>query len=245
MKRLLFMLAFIAMTGLMKAQPDAGTFSIIPRVGVSVTSLSGYTMKFDFSNDTRKAQFNPGYMAGLDFQYQFTKDLAASAGAFYALQGTKFKDIESLKTDQDTTYFSGAHDNHINLGYVNVPLLIHWYVYQGLSLESGVQVGFRVNAKSHYTYTEYTEKKDDQTGKIERSYAKDADGNLLKDHKYTTDVKNQFKSTDFSIPIGISYESMNVVLDARYNVGLLNVFKSDGHRRNEVFLFSAGYKFNL
>ncbi len=244
MKRLLFMLTILVSALTIKAQPEAGTFSVIPRVGVSITNVGSKTLKLDFSEDTRDSQFQPGYMAGVDFQYQIIKSIAASAGAFYALQGCKYKDIESVKEEQGSTSFRGASDCHVNLGYVNVPLMVHCYVYQGLALQTGLQMGFLVNAKSHRTYTEYTETKDG-TGKIERTYLKDADGNLLKDHEYTSDLKDELRSMDFSVPVGLSYEYMNVVLDARYNIGLRKIYKSGGHHRNEVFLFSAGYKFNL
>lgn len=244
MKRLLFMLTILASALTINAQPEAGTFSVIPRVGVSITNVSSNILKFDFSEDIRNSQFKPGYMAGVDLQYQIMKNIAASAGAFYALQGCKYKDIGNIKEEQGSTSFSGASDCHVNLGYVNVPLMIHWYVYQGLALQTGLQMGFLVNAKSHHTDTEYTETKD-ESGKIERTYLKDADGNLLKDHLYTSNIKDQLRSTDFSVPVGLSYEYMNVVLDARYNIGLRKIYKSGGHHRNEVFLFSAGYKFNL
>lgn len=243
MKRLLFMLTILVSVLSMKAQPEAGTFSIIPRVGVSITNLSSETLKLPFSGDIRDPQFKPAYMAGLDFQYQVAGSLAVSAGAQYALQGCKYKDIESITDNQGSTHFSGASDCHVNVGYVNVPVMVHWYLSQGLALQGGLQMGFRVNAKSYYTYTEYTETKDESG--IQRTYAKDTNGNLVKDHEYKTDVKDQLKATDFSIPVGLSYEYMNVVLDARYNIGLRNVYKSGGHHRNEVFLFSAGYKFNL
>jgi len=53
---------------------------------------------------------------------------------------------------------------------------------------------------------------------------------------------------DVSLPIGLSYEYMGVVLDARYNLGLTNVDDSPGHDdscKNRVFTFSVGYRFAL
>lgn len=52
------------------------------------------------------------------------------------------------------------------------------------------------------------------------------------------------KSFDFSIPVGLSYEFSNVVLDARYNFGVTKVF--DGSDScNSVFQIALGYKFSL
>jgi hypothetical protein len=57
------------------------------------------------------------------------------------------------------------------------------------------------------------------------------------------DIKvNKF---DLSIPVGISYEYKNVVLDARYNWGLLKVMNVGDAFYNRVFMLSLGYKFVL
>ena len=60
-----------------------------------------------------------------------------------------------------------------------------------------------------------------------------------------------FKSVDLSIPVGVSYEYENFVLDARYNFGVTNVVKDDINRfinsdcKNSVFQLTLGYKFDL
>lgn len=54
------------------------------------------------------------------------------------------------------------------------------------------------------------------------------------------------KTFDFSIPVGLSYEYANVVLDARYNIGVTKVFDGDGDTpKNSVFQITLGYKFKL
>ena len=49
---------------------------------------------------------------------------------------------------------------------------------------------------------------------------------------------------DLTIPVGLSYEFCNVVVDARYNWGLTKVIKEQ-KVRNSVFQFTVGYKFEL
>lgn len=49
---------------------------------------------------------------------------------------------------------------------------------------------------------------------------------------------------DFSVPVGISYEYMNICLDARYNIGCTKVDK-DVKGCNSVFQITLGYKFKL
>lgn len=51
---------------------------------------------------------------------------------------------------------------------------------------------------------------------------------------------------DFSIPVGLSYEYRNVVLDARYNWGVTKTIDyGDDSPKNSVFQITLGYKFDL
>lgn len=102
------------------------------------------------------------------------------------------------------------------LDYINIPILANVYVTKGLAVKVGVQPGFKV--KGAWTL---------KSGNASAS---------LKD--------NDFKSFDFSIPIGISYEYDNFVLDGRYNFGCTNVY-TDSDSKNSVFQITVGYKFAL
>jgi opacity protein-like surface antigen len=99
--------------------------------------------------------------------------------------------------------------------YVNVPIMANVYVAPGLAVKLGVQPGFNVNSKFETTVA-------GTTG--------------------STDI--DAKSVDFSIPVGLSYEYKNVVLDARYNWGLTKVFDNRDYK-NSVFQITLGYKFDL
>jgi len=58
------------------------------------------------------------------------------------------------------------------------------------------------------------------------------------------DAGDGAKTFDFSIPVGLSYEYNNFVLDGRYNWGLTKV--ADGSdSKNSVFQITLGYKFSL
>jgi hypothetical protein len=61
------------------------------------------------------------------------------------------------------------------------------------------------------------------------------------------DVKDSFKSTDFSAGIGAGYKMENgLFINARYVLGLSNVLEDSGDEwgKNNAFQFSLGYKFN-
>lgn len=108
-------------------------------------------------------------------------------------------------------------DNKIKLDYINVPILANVYLTKGLAVKVGVQPGFNVG--NGVTVD----------GNTTSSSKKDYDG---------------IKSVALSIPVGLSYEISNVVLDARYNWGVTKAF--DGlDSKNSVFQVTIGYKFQL
>ena len=63
------------------------------------------------------------------------------------------------------------------------------------------------------------------------------------------DVKDICKKLNISIPVGISYEISDFVLDIRYNVSVTKVNKiagvSDDKQRSDLVQFTVGYKFEL
>ncbi len=104
----------------------------------------------------------------------------------------------------------------IKLDYINIPILANVYVTKGLAVKLGIQPGFNINAKAK------------------------AEANGVSAEADIDDVK----TLDFSIPVGVSYEYQNFVLDARYNWGLTKVAK-DIDDKNSVFQITLGYKFSL
>ena len=61
------------------------------------------------------------------------------------------------------------------------------------------------------------------------------------------DIKDLCNKVNFAIPVGVSYEIENVVLDLRYNIGLNKTNKADnGNKaRSDLIQITLGYKFNL
>lgn len=110
-------------------------------------------------------------------------------------------------------------DDKFNLEYVNVPVLANYYVAPGLALKAGVQLG--IKTKGEYKYGD----------------------------RVIADVTDAFKSTVFDIPVGISYQIDDFVIDARYIFGLTNVCEDvhgyEVEGKNSVFMLTFGYKFEL
>lgn len=215
------------------AQPKAGKFSIVPRLGVSLAKLTGEGSVIetgDASAPIGSHNYKPGLIAGVDFEYQITDILAASVGAYYSQQGTKYDDIDEYH-DVSTKKWQEIRKWKEHYDFVNIPVMLSGYVYKNLALKVGVQLGINTSGKMEYTIVPFTRS---QSGEIVK-------GELTK-----TEFDVPLKKFDFSIPVGVSYEYMNVILDARYNIGVTNVNKYDGVKnRNSVFTFNVGYRFSL
>ena len=214
------------------AQPKAGTFSIIPRLGVTLAKITGDNVYMAGSNadiaSVANPKYKPGLMAGADLEYQATDRLAISLGAYYSRQGEKYDDVTESH-DASTKRWTEVTDWKQHHDYMNIPLMASAYVAQNFAVKVGVQMGINTSARMEYT-----------TASFVRNDAGVASTEGIEKKK--TDVK--LKKTDFSIPVGISYEYMNVILDARYNIGLTKVYDNiDG--RNTVFTFNVGYRFGF
>ena len=104
--------------------------------------------------------------------------------------------------------------------YINIPILANIYVAEGFAVKFGIQPGFNVN--SSYTTS---------------AQGIDVSGSL-------SDLGVDIKSFDFAIPVGLSYEFNNFVVDGRYNIGVTKMVDGDDSK-NFVFQFTVGYKFSL
>lgn len=109
----------------------------------------------------------------------------------------------------------------MNMDYINIPVLAQYYIVKGLAVKAGVQVGFCTKAKI-------------------KGDGIDLD---VKDFYALGGIDTDKKTVDFSIPVGLSYEYANVVLDARYNIGLTKSFKNFDGDKNSVIQITLGYKF--
>lgn len=227
MKRIIT-LAFLSAISLASfAQSKVGTWSVIPHVGVSIASLthqSGGIEVGDNQSQEVKPQGRPGFTGGVDVMCQASDNIGLSIGLSYVQAGCKYKDVD----DNGVIW----HDHYDRMDYISVPLLAHSYIAPGLSINVGVAPSFLIYGKYHAGM---------------QSYDLDADGHRtnVQEAEIDQDIKKGLRKFTLSIPVGISYEYENVVLDARYNVGMLNVYKHGLSARNKVFEVSVGYKFDL
>lgn len=215
------------------AQPEAGTFSITPKIGINVVNITNDA--YDKYHDEYKAigydftageKPSIGFVAGAEAGYQVSKAFAVTAGLLYSQQGAKrsgYLHGEGASVDDKS---------QLALSYLNIPILANVYLFKGFALKAGIQPGILLSAKS----------KNDVTAS---GYAAKAD----KHQEY--DIKDNCNSFDFAIPVGISYEFCNIIIDARYNIGVTNIGKDsklekgDKNGKNSVLQVTVGYKIKL
>lgn len=111
-------------------------------------------------------------------------------------------------------------DASTTLTYLNIPILANYYIVPGLAVKAGIQPGFMLSAKQK------------GSEKILSSWV-----------DYDESNTDGYKKFDFSIPIGLSYEFSDFVIDARYNLGLTNIIDDDHIKnKNSVIMLTIGYK---
>ena len=197
--------AVLLTTVVAKAQYEEGDFTVKPKVGMNIATLS------DADKSITDLHF------GLEAEYMVTDNFSLGLGAILSNQGAKYDYL-----DED-----GQNKYTVDLDYVHVPMLASYYVLPGLAVKAGIQPGFKMRAKA---------KLYDATIDLDDLYKLN--------HLFTgEDIK--VSKFDLSIPVGVSYEYKNFVLDARYNWGLIKVMNVGDAFYNRCFMLSLGYKLQL
>ena len=223
-----FIVALMAAIGAF-AQPAAGTFSITPKIGVNVATITNdaYQRTYQFDRNyetTMNGMSTIGFTGGVEAGYQVSKAFAITAGVLYSQQG---RERDGSITASDLTL---KDKSKFKLDYLNVPILANVYLFKGFAVKAGIQPGFLLSAKSKYNVT--------ATG-LAAAF----------DKHNEVDAKDHCNTFDFAVPVGISYEFYNIVVDARYNIGTTKINndkeKTDESYHNGVFQLTVGYKINL
>lgn len=120
---------------------------------------------------------------------------------------------------QGFDYMENGIQRHFKTTYINVPIMVKYFVFKGISLEGGPQVGFL------------------NTAKLTIDNPNDSE---------TIDIKQGLRSNDLSLNLGIGFQLSNGLnFGARYNYGLTNIVGrlSNDRFKNRVLQCSIGYFF--
>ncbi len=238
MKKLSILFAAIVLSSMAAtAQNKVGEFSLRPIVGINVSDISGCL-------DIESFDAKKGFTGGMEAEVGLTPWLGISLGVLYSQQGAKyFASVEDTwldEADQEVPIFH-IRKGTLKADYINLPLLANFYIWKGLALKTGFQVGFSVRDKFDTQYG---------IGPLQNGKMYHYDASILRPSAVVRgrlSDKEVCKSLDFDIPVGISYEYRNVIIDARYYFGLTDMddtFNAEASH-NRCLSITLGYKFKL
>ena len=161
-KLLPFALSLMALTTF--AQQKAGTFSITPKMGVTISEYTGNSIAASMvcrimpsfvppeqffekqkGGDYFEHDNKVGFVIGAEGAYQITDVLGLSLGVSYTQEGASCK-------GGDCTFPDGIQmhvDNvKINVDCITVPVLANIYIWKGLALKTGIQPEFAIGKKA-------------------------------------------------------------------------------------------------
>ena len=141
-----------------------------------------------------------------------------AAGAEFAVGAAENFEISfgALYSMQGVKGKTDGIEQTYKFDYINIPVLANYYVAPGFAIKAGVQPGFNVKKKA----------------KVEAAGV-------------SADVTvDDVKGFALSVPVGLSYEFSNFVIDARYNWGLTKAIK-DFDSKHSYFTVTLGYKLPL
>lgn len=187
-------------------QVSAQEFHFIPKIGLNFANITNFD-----------GNMKPGLNVGVAGEFMVTNNFAIEPGVYYSMQGSKDE--------------VAGNDVKIKNDYLNIPILLKGYVYEGFNLFAGPQLGFKVSSKV----------------KLSQS------GTSVS----TSEMSDVFNTVDFSIVLGAGYQSrMGLLFSLSYNIGLTNTINGDKFAalpgggsmkdekcRNGVLQFNVGWRF--
>ena len=153
----------------------------------------------------------PSYQVGLLMEYKMSPKFAIAPEVVFASQGGKYKAIDlnffNLDIEKTVTF---------NTNYINIPVMLKYYVTPAFSVDLGPQLGINV-------YSKYSiEGVDD-----------------------AIDIKDNTKTVDLGVGLGGTYNlTDNAFVQARYTMGMTKVFDGDYNKeKNGNIQIAFGMKF--
>ncbi len=145
-------------------------------------------------------------------------DFSFQPELYFSTQGAKY---EYSLTYGNNNYFENGK---LILNYINIPLLAKFHVTEEVSFIGGTQINLLLNAKNSFNVNQ-------NSNGISNTYSE------------SVNVKELYKSSTFNFTIGVCYSiTKNILMDARYNIGLTSIEK-DYNIKNNIAQLSVGYLF--
>ncbi len=186
------------------------------KAGLNIASLT-----FD-ENELESSQ-KTGFTAGIMAEIPLAKNFSVQPEVLYSQQGMKF-------SYSDIDVANSSYESTITLNYLNIPIMLKYYVLKGLSVQAGPQIGILLKSNNKYQ-----------------------DNFLGYDNHENYNLSDYTNAFDTSVNLGLGYQFKDkFYVDLRYNISYSDVFKeanSNGNyvinsdMRNRVFQITIGYFF--
>jgi len=186
------------------------------KAGLNIASLT-----FD-ENELESSQ-KTGFTAGIMAEIPLAKNFSVQPEVLYSQQGMKF-------SYSDIDVANSRYKSTITLNYLNIPVMLKYYVLKGLSVQAGPQIGILLKSNNKYQ-----------------------DNFLGYDNHENYNLSDYTNAFDTSVNLGLGYQFKDkFYVDLRYNISYSDVFKeanSNGNyvinsdMRNRVFQITIGYFF--
>jgi hypothetical protein len=206
MKRLLFVFVVaILSSSTVQAQ---GVFKAGVKGGLNFASIGGDSYYSNYNGvgyNSRVAFHIGGFL-----EVPITDKISFQPELLYSSQGSGYGTFGAFGFD-DTS-----------LGYINVPLLGKYHIWNGISAELGPVIGVLVTVNTDDDF-----------------YLEDDDGSI--------DDKDRYNTLDAGIAIGATYHfDFGLFAGLRYQKGLINIYDNEftnAEGQNNIFQIFAGYSF--
>lgn len=184
------------------------------KAGLNISTLT-------FDESELKSSNKPGFTAGAMAEIPLTKKFSVQPELLFSQQGTK-----TSFSDPDVT--NSVYKGTIELNYLNIPVMLKYYLVEGLSLQAGPQIGILLKAKNKYQ-----------------------DNFLGYENHESLDLKKYSSGIDTSVNLGLGYQFKDkFYTDLRYTISYSNIFKEgdpnhfiNNDLKNRVFQITVGYFF--
>ena len=189
-----------------------------------VTGVKGGLNVSNISAGSKSQNFKPSFNFGgfVEFPLSYYKQFAIQFELQYSGQGYNGKEIEKKEPGTGNVIEKNKLDN-VGLHYLNVPIVIKYYVSDNFAIEVGPQIGFLMGANGTFDLYKYNEA---------RNYVVENSSNLVneldKNGYGNNNYKDFYDTLDYGVTFGISYNfESGVFLSGRYYLGLKDVYKAD------------------
>ncbi|WNW01172.1 porin family protein [Tenacibaculum sp. HL-MS23] len=181
------------------ATTQAQNFGI--KGGLNLSNLTNFDKSFE--DEVESESIRTSFHIGIYNEIKVTDRFSIQPEVVYSSQGVNNE--------------ANGIDGKVQLDYINIPVMLKFYLADSFYLEAGPQIGFLVNDEI-------------EVGAINFS-----------------DNEDVFNKVDYSLDLGLGFKiSENVSLNARYGFGLNGVFDSsdnyeDNNPKNSVFAASIAF----